>query len=226
LYDGFQYDTLPLRRRLQSRLAIGGSVRFATSATDSATNLADIPTGTGAGAEIRTALDLISGRFGGTIAARYSKQFARTQTAALVGDANAPFPYPLFGEVSRKAGDVVALDLSPRYFIGDWFALNAHYGFERIGATTYSVVNPADVVPICPTCELPTASVSGGSALVAQRIGFGARFSTVDSYLRGKARYPIDISFSHLETITGSAGVPKAFREQIQMRLYYQLLRR
>lgn len=225
LFDRFQYDSLPPSGRIQSRLSIGGSVRFATSATDSASNLADIPTGTGAGAEVRSALDVISGRFGGTVAARYSKQFARTQRAALVGDPNAPFPYPLFGDVSRKAGDVLALDLTPRYLLAEWFALDAHYGFERTGATTISVVNPADLVPICPTCALPAVS-TGQPALVAQRVGFGARYSTVDSYLRGRARYPVEVSFTHLETITGSAGVPKAFTDLIQLRLYYPLLGR
>jgi hypothetical protein len=33
------------------------------------------------------------------------------------------------------------------------------------------------------------------------------------------------VSYRHLETVTGSDGAPKLFRDQIQMRLYYRLFR-
>jgi hypothetical protein len=33
------------------------------------------------------------------------------------------------------------------------------------------------------------------------------------------------VSFSHLETVTGDAGLPKASRDQIQLRFYYRLRR-
>jgi hypothetical protein len=68
------------------------------------------------------------------------------------------------------------------------------------------------------------ATISG-SATTAQRLGLGFRLSTVNSYARGQARYPIEISFSHLETVRGGAGLPKASRDQIQLRIYYRLLR-
>jgi hypothetical protein len=58
---------------------------------------------------------------------------------------------------------------------------------------------------------------------MAQRLGFGARYSTVDAYARGQARYPVEVSFSHMETITGDAGVPKLSRDEIQLRLFYRL---
>jgi hypothetical protein len=51
------------------------------------------------------------------------------------------------------------------------------------------------------------------------------RYSTVLPYLRHRARYPVEVSYHHLETITGDATAPKVFRDIIQVRLYYRLLR-
>jgi hypothetical protein len=47
----------------------------------------------------------------------------------------------------------------------------------------------------------------------------------VDSYLRGRARYPIEVSYRHLETINGDPGAPKSFRDQLEMRIYYRIRR-
>ena len=195
-------------------------MRFATSRVDSARNVLDIPTGDGAGAEVRSALDLLSGRVGATIAGRFTKSFARTIVASLIGDPESGFPYPLFGTVSRTAGSVVALDVTPRVFLGEWLSFEGQYGFEHTGAATFTT---ADDQP-CSACTAPPLSVLPSDRTV-QRLGVGLRYSTVDSYLRGRARYPIEVSYRHLETVTGSDGAPKLFRDQIQMRLYYRLFR-
>jgi hypothetical protein len=219
LLDHTQRDSLP-SRGLQFRLSVGGSMRFATSRVDSARNMLDIPTGDGAGAEVRSALDLLSGRLGATIAGRFSKSFARTMEAPVIGYPESGFPYPLFGTVSRTAGSVVALDVTPRVFLGEWLSFEGQYGFEHTGAATFTT---ADDQP-CSACSALPLSVLPSDRTV-QRLGVGLRYSTVDSYLRGRARYPIEVSYRHLETVTGSDGAPKLFRDQIQMRLYYRLFR-
>jgi hypothetical protein len=213
-----QRDSLPPMRGLQYRLGVSGMVRFATSRPDSATDLLDISTGEGAGVEVRSALDLGSGRFGGTVAARYATFFARTVTAPLVGYPIAGFPYPSFGEVSRAAGNVLGIDVTPRYLIAEWLAFEGLYGYEHTGAPTFTGVDasPCSACTVLPNSILPTA-------FTVQRVGVGVRFSTVESFLRRRARYPVELSFRHLETIIGDAGAPKQFRDQIQMRLYYRI---
>jgi hypothetical protein len=226
VFDQFQRDSLP-RRGLQSRLMVGGSVRFATSRADSAQNLVDIATGQGAGLELRSALDLVKGHFGSTLAARYVKHFSRTVTAALVGDPDAPgWPYPLFGRRTRTAGDVVALDVTPRFLFGEWMALEAHYGLERTGPATYGpALDPSPIDP-CAACLMLATETTTAPTRTEQRLGLGLRYSTVDAYSRGQARYPIELSFSHLETTSGDVGMPKLSRDQIQMRLFFRVLGR
>jgi hypothetical protein len=223
VFDRFQRDSLP-RRGLQTRLAIAGALRFATSRVDSAQNLVDIGTGDGAGVEVRSMLDLVRGHFGGTIGARYAKYLARTVTASLVGDPEAPWPYPIFGERKRTAGDVIGLDLTPRFLLVNSFAIDGHYGIERRGATTYDAASAVTSDPLCPTCVLPP--VPTGSARTSHQLGLGLRYSTVDAYARGLAPYPIEVSYTHLETVRGDPGVPKLSREQVQMRLFFRVLGR
>lgn len=222
LFDHFQRDTLPLKG-LQTRLAIGGAFRFATSRPDTAVNLVDIGTGDGAGVELRSAFDAIIGRLGGTVAAKYVKSFARTVSGPLLGDPDAGFPIPAFGAMQRTAGDVLDLALTPRYLITETLALDGAYGLQRVGATTYTGSTTADLPSFCTlvSCARPVLS-----ARTAQRLGLGLRYSTVDSFLRGSAPFPVEVSFTHLTTISGDPGVAKLSRDQIQLRLYYQLFGR
>lgn len=223
LFDRFAHGTsVPA---VQSRMLVGVAMRFATSQADSARDLVDIAPGEGAGVELHSAMDLLHGRFGGTIAARYVKAFSRTVTAPVFGNPEAFYPIPVYGDRKRTAGDVAGLDLTPRYFFSDWLSVDALYGVERVGATTYSA--GATGLP-CANCESvaePIVVTTVGSSTTAQRLGLGFRLSTVNAYARGQARYPIEVSFSHLETVRGDAGLPKASRDQIQLRFYYRLLR-
>jgi hypothetical protein len=225
VFDAFAADSAP-PPRLQTRLVVGAAVRFATSRTDSAQSLVDIATGDGAGAEINSAWDVIVGHFGATVAARYARFLERTVQASVVGDPEAPFPYPLFAERKRRAGDVLGLDLTPRLLLTRSLSLDGHYGLERRSATTYG---PALAIPVdpCGTCQstAPAGETFVGLPRTAQRIGYGLRFSTVDLYARRLARYPIQVTYAHLETITGDAGLPKQARDQIEVRLFYRIRR-
>jgi hypothetical protein len=227
VFDGFQRDASP-PPRFQTRLVVGGALRFPTSRPDSAQNMVDIPTGEGAGVELHSAWDVILGHFGATVAARYAKFLGRTVQASLVGNPEAPFPYPLFGPRKRTPGDVVGLDLTPRLLLTSSLALDGLYGLERVGATSFGPALETPVDP-CPACEagFPAAGESvTGLPRMAQRLGYGIRFSTVDLFARNQAPYPIEVSYAHLTTVTGDAGLPKQWRDQIEVRLFYQLRRR
>ena len=227
VFDRFHRDPSP-PPRLQSRLVVGGAVRLPTSRVDSVRSLVDIATGEGAGVEVRSAWDLIVGRLGATVAGRYVKSFGRTVQAPVIGDPEAEYPYPLFAFRKRTPGDVAAFDVTPRLLLTTSFALDAHYGLEVVGAPTYDAPDAIPTDP-CAACQalLPAGrGVSTGETRTAQRVGFGLRYSTVDAYARGEVRYPIEVSFVRLATVTGDVGVARETRDQLQLRLFYRLLRR
>ena len=218
VFDHFLADTVSAPR-FQSRLSVGAAVRYEALPADSSRTLGAITATDGSAIELKSAMDVMSGILGGTIAGHYTQFLARSVNAPLAGDPEAFWPYPLFGPTQRTAGSILSLDITPRVLLGDSFAVDAHYGFERSGAATYDrrAVIVADV-PVSMT-------VANTSARNAQRVGFGVRYSTVDTWLRGRATRPIEVSFTHLQTISGNDGVARIARDQVQVRLFFQVRR-
>lgn len=214
VFDSFQYDTLP-RHGVQARMAVGGEYRYETTRADSARQLGAVSPIIGSGAAVTSALDVTTGRLAATLAARYDKPFSRTVSSPLLGNPEAYFPVPVFGPVTMTPGAVVSIDVTPRFLLGEWFALDGHYGIERAAAATYVLPGAAT----CDGCGV-TAFTPNTATRTAQRVGFGVRYSTVDSYLRGAARTPIEVSFTHLETISGDVGVAKINRDQVAVRIF------
>ena len=68
--------------------------------------------------------------------------------------------------------------------------------------------------------SLRSADVTGSSQLV----GGGVSFSGFSSTRAGRTP-PIEMRYTHLEAVTGAAGQPRFFRDQIELRIYYRLLR-
>jgi len=216
VFDHFLADTTSAPR-FQSRLSVGAGLRYEALPADSARTLGVITAAEGSAIELKSAMDVMSGILGGTIAGHYTQFLARSVNAPLAGDPEAFWPYPLFGAAQRTAGSILSLDVTPRLLLGDSFAVDAHYGFERSSAATYDrrAVIVADV-PVSTT-------FANTSSRNAQRVGFGFRYSTVDTWLRGRATRPIEVSFTHLQTINGSDGVARIARDQVQVRLFFQV---
>ena len=216
VFDHFLADTVAAPR-FQSRLSVGAAVRYEALPADSAKTLGVIAATEGSALEFKSAMDVLSGIFGGTLAGHYTRFLSRAVNAPVTGDPEAFWPYPVFGPAQRTAGSILSLDVTPRVLLGESFAVDAHYGFEHAGAPAY---------------DPPTVTTLGGPVSTtfvtapsrnAQRIGFGVRYSTVDTWLRGRATRPIEVSFTHLQTISGSDGVARLARDQVQVRLFFQV---
>jgi hypothetical protein len=217
-FDNFRYDTVATSG-LHSRLVVGGAYRFASGFIDTTYSLA-VPIDNGAGIEAHSALDVVSGHLAATVVARFMKPFAANVVTPVSGNPETLLPVPGFGLAQRTEGTTFSLDLTPRYLMGDWFSVDGLYGLERTGAPTY--VLDASAVP-CANCVASSTWFANAGDRTAQRLGFGFRYSTVESTARGKTGFPVEVSFSHLETISGDAGVAKVSRDQIQVRLFLRL---
>ena len=216
VFDHFLADTMSAPR-FQSRLSVGAGVRYESLPTDSARTLGVISAAEGSAIEVKSAMDVMSGILGGTIAAHYTQFLARAVNAPIAGDPEAFWPYPVFGATQRTAGSILSLDVTPRLLLGDSFAVDAHYGLERMGAPTYA---PGSVIALHGLSSTPVLAVSSRNA---QRVGFGFRYSTVDTWLRGRVTRPIEVSFTHLQTISGTDGVARIARDQVQVRLFFRV---
>lgn len=65
---------------------------------------------------------------------------------------------------------------------------------------------------------------SGDESGSLQLAGGGIAFSGFSSTTAGRTP-PVEMRFTHLETISGGVGQPRFFRDQIELRIYYRLRR-
>lgn len=231
------FDTRAAERaRRDSSLLAGGSVRVTLGAlvrlgtgTPAVEDQLFFP-GTGDGqtdVEASLATDWEGGsRLGATVFARYVAQLGSVDATRVPDDRGVLSPFGATGVGSRTLGDVITLDVSPRYRLGNSFFISGHYGFIRRADDQYtfpqSGVDDAPLLGGAP--RLPQEATVGG--FTEQRAGVGLLYSTVADYEAGRIRVPIEVSYTWLATIAGADGmVPRASRDQIALRFYYRLRR-
>ena len=87
----------------------------------------------------------------------------------------------------------VSLDLEPRWHLTAPLSIHASYA-------------------------LRTADFTGNSQLA----GGGVSFTTVSTFRPGDRPLPMEMRYSHLETIRGAAGAAKFTRDQLEVRIYFR----
>lgn len=226
------WDTAPVTTPTAGgrlRVTLGAVARLGTGEAASDDELFVVGAGDGqTDAEGSIAVDYDGPRrFGVGAVARYTAQFGSV-AATRVADARGSLtPFGARGSGTRTLGNILALEASPRYRLGNALYVSGHYAFLRRGADRYAfpqsaLVDPAPWPPSFP--PIPATATAG--AYSEQRAGFGVTYSTFDDWERGTVRLPIEVRYVHLQTVSGSnAAVPRASRDQIQLRLYYRLRR-
>lgn len=211
------------------RQSFAGAFRLGTGSIDSPADYLDVGTGSGQNdVEVRSFTDIVHNRrFFTSIVARFTVQLPDQQSLRITDTPEQAFA-PKWRErlVDRNLGDVLEVELTPRWIISDFFSFGAQYFFRRKREDTYS-----GTFEVPPTeSGLPTAVTLDASTLALetsgteQRLGWGVTFSSVASRARGKAKFPIELQYFNSRTITGSGGnVPKLSIHQVQIRLYPKL---
>jgi hypothetical protein len=192
------------------RVSVSGSFRFATGQPGSRNTLFVVPTGYGQpGVQVGGAADaVLNRRYSATAVGSFTKQIGSIDVVRVPNAANAVFPLSDSGPGTFSAGDVLWLWLAPRMRVTGHLTVNAQYMFTRVGADQYTPISNA-------------TGVAGLGSATSQAIGFGFAYSTVGMGGQMGRALPVELTFSHLETITGSGGpVAKAWREQIGLRAF------
>ncbi|HKN67695.1 MAG TPA: hypothetical protein VJW73_15525 [Gemmatimonadaceae bacterium] len=210
LLDGFADTT----GGMKLRATLIGVARIGTGRPPSGMVPFEVGTGTG-----QTSADggaIVDMRFGrrlmATFGAQYTSYFTSSDVARLPNSDYALFPLDVPIAGSWREGDAVQVEATPRIALTDYITFFGAYTFRHQAASKYTS---------------PDASVSPVfAATTEQRAGLGFGYSTVTRYARGQSSLPIELSFTHLETLTATGGlVPKYGRDQIELRIYYRLRR-
>jgi hypothetical protein len=195
-------------------------VRLGTGHPGRANRPYDVPTGDGqTDLEARGALDVLVGsRFLTTLAATYTFQMGSVETTRLPYSPGSvmPLDFPVSGSI--KPGNMMSARINPRFLFMPALQVGA------LGVVSYRA---ADEVTIT---GFPPAGVSFGNYrgnLMTTAAGLTISYSNLTSETgTGNQRFPAEIVFTHLETLTASgAGAAKDYRDTIELRYYFRARR-
>jgi len=203
---------------IRSQLTVGW--RFGTAGADRTNTAFDVPIGDGANALlVRTTTDLILNRrfwMSGTL--RVVQPFADQAVLRrpLFVD-SLLFTPSTIGVATRTLGRQLHLELAPRVGFGQFFGLSAGYQLQRVAASRFAF-GARD--------SLAATALTIG-ARTTQAVVVGATFSTLSAYTRGRARWPIEATYSHTAPVTASGDrAPVLTSDRLELRVYTGFPRR
>ena len=219
------------RGRFAMRTAVGAALRLATGKEDDPDDAFDVPTGDGqTDIELRSAVDVgVSRRFVTSLRARYTMQL-RDEVVARITDDPADVFAPAYRRqaIERNLGDIIEVDLVPRYALNEYFAVVGQYLLRRKAEDEYSgrYTVPGSITGIG-EIQLDAATLARETRATEQRAGLGFTFSLQPAARAGQVRRPIDLSYLHSWTVHGSGGnQPKWSMDVLQVRIAASLLGR
>jgi hypothetical protein len=148
-----------------------------------------------------------------TALGRYTMQLGEVEAGRVPDENGVINPFTPVYDGTRRLGDIIVGEVTPRFLIGRYFGADAHYAVIVRADDEYSPLTSGE------------APLQRGG-YTEQRVGLGITYSTLRGARSRVPRVPVELSIAHIETIAGSSAiVPRASRQQIELRLYYQVYR-
>lgn len=207
--------------RLRYRLAVNGTFRVGTGEPAAPGRLYDIGTGTGQNGVIAgVAADVQTGRWIAlTTIGSYTAQIGTVSVGARPAPLGDILPLVAPQRGTYTAGNVLSFAAVPRLRVTRYFTLDGVYVLQRQSAAAYT---PASAQAADSTLAL-FAGATPYTATTAHQVGAGFSYSTVAAPDRAPGGIPAEVSFRHVETISGSGGpVAKISQDRIEVKLYYR----
>jgi hypothetical protein len=211
LVDGFADTTSGFRLRG----TVSGVVRLPTGFGPSGGLAYEVGTGTGqTSVDAGGILDIgIGNRLVATVGAEYTAYLTSSSVPRMPNSDYALFPLDAPVAGTWREGNALQLQAAPRIRFTDYFTFNGMYMIRHQNASQYTSPDVTAPPVILATTE--------------QNVGLGFSYSAVARYASGRSPLPIEMTYTHLETIAASGGlVPKYNRDMVEVRIYYRLFRR
>ncbi len=230
LHDTFGADQ---QRRLSNRdravrSSLTAGFRFGSAGADRAQDPLDVPIGEGASAVLlRSTTDYILNRrfwISGTLRIVHPLSDQVVTAVPLLSDSTMFRPFSL-SRAQRDLGQRAEIEIAPRLMFGEFFGLSGAYLFRRVGADVLTPALPQDA-PSTNTL-LGAFDPRTSPARTVQAITIAASFSSLASYVRRGARYPLELLFTHTAPIRASGGTSPVFAmDRLELRIYRGFPRR
>ncbi|WP_158514801.1 hypothetical protein [Gemmatimonas phototrophica] len=225
LFDSFNADqvkrVLSPARGLRSNLTVGW--RFGTAGADRAEDAFDVPIGEGANALlVRSTTDVLFNRWAWMSATvRAVKPFGdRIAVVVPFRDETSLLSSPVdIVSAARTLGTRLEFEVAPRMAIGQFFGLSASYLVRHWGADVFDTERAESSASLTEPFTTPSRTFSAAAV--------GVTFSTLNSYVRGRSRFPAEVVYTHTTPLGASGGfVPVVSSDRLELRIYTGFPRR
>ncbi len=218
LYDTFAANQRPrlLNRGRGVRSSLSGGWRFGSAGGRRVEDPFDIPIGDGANALLlRSTTDLVfNHRYWLSASVRVVHPLSDNVTVSLpVRPDSLVFAAFTRGIARRSLGQRAEIELAPRLVLGDFFGVSAAYMYRQVSRDAFAVQSAAATTTTAPSRSFQAASL-------------GLTYSSLNSYARGRSRYPVEVRFVHVEPLSASGGVvPAVSTDRLELRVFTGFVR-
>lgn len=223
LGDPGQQGRLAFRDGVHIRSAIVGGAFLGTGIMLRPSDRFGIPTSDREKAIVaRSATDIMVGpHFFGSIVARYEKPMGDDVLVGLHPTDNQFADDAVSVFAHRQLGTRYEIEFTPRYQIGQYFAIGAQYRYHHGAQDSYTgtTTTTVDEEPV----TLDASTLNAGTELTEHLVGFGVVYSAVDAYTRNQSRLPMEVSFEHTKVVKTTFGRPKDSEWTFSVRIFKRL---
>ncbi len=234
LFDTFasRLDDSAGSSRIGIRQTLGVTLRIGSGYPDLPQNFIDLGTGAGLNAlAVRSYTDLLfSERLAATVTLGVSRAAKHTKTVRVPTTAGIDW-LEAFRErnVDITPATVIEIGVAPRWRLNDYLALGAVWRYRAKGEDAHQVPGSGDVLgPLGATLVvLNGAALDATSDYDEHRLGWTINFSTLAATRGDRVRHPLEIGFTHEQSVASRTGiVPRTWTDRIQIRYYARFLDR
>jgi hypothetical protein len=226
LFDGLADTTTTVA----FRQTVGVVYRIGSGHHDQYDNFIDVGTGTGAdGIGIRSFTDVrLRERVFATLTIGWLGSSAHTRALRVPWSTESAWLEDFTSlEVEVTPGSTIELGVAPRWQLSEHFLVGGEWRLRKKAADALSWGGMLDVSPFgIPHVPQPEA-LEAHSAWDETRLAWSISYSTLADVAAGRGRLPMEIGYTHEQTVSNSLGVvPQRFTDRIQLRVYTRLFGR
>lgn len=231
VFDDFAGDSARLAANARGiRQTIGVTFRLGGGNFDLPDNFVDLGTGSGHSAiSVRSYTDLVlNDRFYATVTLGWARGFSHDRDLRIPDFAGVEWLEAWrTATVTVNPGQVLEMRLAPRWVINNYFSLGGEWRWRAKGEDRHTI-RGADVTNAQGNAVtlLPNA-LDAQSNWNEQRWAWHVSYSTLSAEARGRTKVPLEIGYTHEQSIASSAGTfPRRFEDRVQIRYYARFLGR
>ena len=231
VYDDFAGDSARLAANSRGiRQTVGVIFRVGGGNFDLPDNFVDLGTGSGHSAvSVRSYTDLmLNDRFYATVTLGWARGFSHDRDLRIPSFAGVEWLEAWrTASVRVEPGSVLEMRVAPRWVINDYFSLGSEWRWRSKGEDRHIIANDVLAAPPPNAVALLPNVLNSQSDWNEHRWAWHVSYSTLAAESRGRTRVPLEIGYTHEQSIASSVGTfPRRWEDRVQIRYYTRFLGR